>query len=52
MMGKLVAVDDGSCVVNGWCKVGMGGIAVHSSARTPYRVMARLDDTHIRILIL
>ena len=52
MMGKLVAVDDGTCEVNGWCTVGMGGIAVKSDARTRYRVMARLDDTHIRILIL
>ena len=52
LLGKLVAVDDGSCQVNGWCKVGEGGIAVHSDQRTPYRVMARLDDTHIRVLIL
>ena len=52
LLGKLVAVDDGSCQVNGWCKVGEGGIAVHSEQRTPYRVMARLDDTHIRVLIL
>ena len=52
LLGKLVAVDDGSCQVNGWCKVGEGGIAVHSEQRTPYRVMARLDDTHIRILLV
>lgn len=52
MMGKLVAVDDGTCQVNGWCAVGEGGKATHSDARTRYRVMARLDDTHIRVLIL
>lgn len=52
LLGKLVAVDDGSCVVNGWCCVGQGGIAVHSDSRTKYRVMERLDDSHIRILIL
>ncbi len=52
LLGKLVAVDDGSCQVNGWCKVGEGGIAVHSEQRTSYRVMARLDDTHIRILLV
>ena len=51
MMGKLVAVDDGTCQVNGWCAVGEGGKATHSDARTRYRVMARLDDTHIRVLI-
>lgn len=52
LLGKLVAVDDGSCQVNGWCKVGEGGIAVHSEQCTPYRVMTRLDETHIRVLIL
>ncbi len=52
MMGKLVALDDGSCEVNGWCQVGTGGIAIKSETRTRYRVMARLDDTHIRILIM
>ena len=52
MMGKLVAVDDGTCQVNGWCTVGEGGKATHSDARTRYRVMARLDETHIRVLIL
>lgn len=52
MMGKLVAVDDGTCQVNGWCTVGEGGKATHSDTRTRYRVMARLDETHIRVLIL
>lgn len=52
LMGKLVAVDDGTCQINGWCAVGEGGIATTSIKRTRYRVMARLDDTHIRVLIL
>lgn len=52
MMGKLVAVDDGTCQVNGWCTVGEGGKATHSDTRTRCRVMARLDETHIRVLIL
>lgn len=52
IMGKLVAVDDGTCEVNGWCKVGEGGIATESKDRTKYRVMSRLDNNHIRILIL
>ena len=51
MMGKLVAVDDGTCVPNGYCTVGEGGVATRSQERTPYRVMARLDETHIRVLI-
>lgn len=52
MMGKLVAVDDGTCQVNGWCGVGEGGAATHSEQRTNYRVMNRLDETHVLLLLL
>ena len=52
MLSKLVAVDDGTCQVNGWCAVGDGGVAAHSEQRTRYRVMARLDETHVRVLIV
>jgi len=52
MLGKLVMLDDGSCTPNGWAAVGESGIAVFSATRTKYRVMERLDETHIRILIL
>lgn len=52
MLGKLVAVDDGSCRVNGWAAVGEGGAATNSEEQTRYRVMARLDERHVRILIL
>lgn len=52
MLGKLVAVDDGSCREDGWAAVGKGGIAVGSEERTRYRVMERLDGNHVRIMIL
>ena len=52
MMGKLVAVDDGTCEVNGYCTVGESGVATRAEGKTRYRVMARLDENHIRILIL
>ena len=52
LLGKLVAVDDGSCQVNGWATVGVGGVATTSPERTKYRIMARLDDTHVRVMIL
>lgn len=52
LLGKLVAVDDGTCVPDGWCTVGPGGIATASTKRTKYRVMARLDESHIRVMIL
>lgn len=52
MLGKLVAIDDGSCEVNSWCAVGNGGIATKSENKTHFRVMSRLDKNHIRVLIL
>ena len=52
LLGKLVAVDDGTCQVNGWATVGEGGKATTSPERTKYRIMARLDDTHVRVMIL
>lgn len=48
MLGKLIVVDDGTCEVNEYCKVANGGKA--TKADTGYRVMKRLDDTHIQIL--
>ena len=48
MFGKLVCIDDGSCEVNGYCKP-INGIA--TKADKGYRVMARLDSTHIKVLI-
>lgn len=52
LLGKLVMIDDGSCVENGWCKSSNNGIATRSLERTRYRVMERLDDFHVYILIL
>ena len=49
MIGKLVVVDDGTCEVNGYCKAGVNGIATKSN--NGYRVMSRIDDTHIRVLV-
>ena len=49
MMGKIVAVDDGTCEVNGYCYPKENGIATKSAKG--YRVMKRLDDTHIQILL-
>lgn len=52
MLGKLVVRDDGTCRVNECCTVGENGAATYSGERTKYRVMARLDESHIRVLIL
>lgn len=51
LVGKLVVVDDGTCQPNGYCYPGVDGIATASVEKTNFRVMERLDDTHIRIFI-
>jgi len=52
MMGKLVVRDDGTCEVNGYACVGEGGKATKSESETKYYVMARINEDHVRILIL
>lgn len=49
--GQLVVIDDNTCKVNGYCKITDNGTATSSDATTDYRVIERLDDTHIRIVI-
>lgn len=51
MMGKLVVVDDGTCEPNKYCVPTTGGIATLSDGRVGYRVLSRVDDTHIKVLI-
>lgn len=52
MLGKLVVLDDGTCKVNEYCYPSIEGIATHSNKRTSYRVLSRLDKSHIKVLIL
>ncbi len=49
LVGKLIVVDDGTCEVNGYCKPANGGIA--TKAETGYRVLSRIDENHIKVLI-
>ncbi len=49
--GQLVVIDNGSCQINEYCKVANNGTAIYSEEKTEYRVVERLDDTHIRIVI-
>ncbi len=48
LMGKLVVIDDGSCMPGSFCKVTNQGTATASAEG--YRVLQRLDDTHVQIL--
>lgn len=49
--GFIVAVDDGTCQVNGYCTTGENGVLTMSETRTAYRVMERKDDNHILVRI-
>ena len=49
MVGKLVVVDDGTCEVNGYCYPSKRGIATKSDSG--YRVIARLDEKHIKVVL-
>ena len=49
LMGQLIVIDDGSCTVNGYCTVGSNGTATTSD--TGFKVLKRLDDTHIKVFI-
>jgi hypothetical protein len=48
MMGVLSVRDDGTCTVNGFCKVAEGGIA--TAAETGYRVIKRVNDHIVKII--
>ena len=50
-MGKVIAVDDGTCEVDGYCKPSDNGIATKSETRTRFRVRKRIDSTHILVRI-
>ena len=50
MMGKLYVRDDGSCVVNGYADV-KDGIATKATGKTNMRVMERVNDSIIRVLM-
>ncbi|WP_242840917.1 peptidase G2 autoproteolytic cleavage domain-containing protein [Butyrivibrio sp. AE3004] len=52
LLGKLVCIDDGTAQVNSYVKVNDNSIATASTERTKYRVMERLDESHIKIMIL
>lgn len=49
MLGQLTLVDDGTCTVNGYCKPSANGIG--TAADSGYRVLKRLDSTHVKVLM-
>ena len=49
IMGKLFVRDDGTCVVNSYCKSNDGGIAITSTSG--YRVVKRVADNIVQVLL-
>jgi hypothetical protein len=49
--GIMVLRDDGSCEANGYCMPSEGGIAARAEGKTEFRVLKRLDETHIQIFM-
>lgn len=47
--GQIVAVDDGTCVVGGYCSPAENGIA--TASETGFRVIQRLDRNHVRLYV-
>jgi hypothetical protein len=48
MLGVLAVRDDGTCQVNGYCKVADGGIA--TASETGYRVIERVTDNIVKVV--
>lgn len=48
MLGVLAVRDDGTCQINGYCKVAEGGIA--TTSETGYRVIARVTDNVVKVI--
>ena len=49
--GKLVAIDDGSCTVNGYCYPSANGLCTADTVHKIYRVIERLDQNHVRVVL-
>ena len=51
MLGKLYVRDNGTCKVNGYATVGENGIATKSDVKTNMRVLSRVNENVIRVLL-
>ena len=51
MIGQLIMIDDGTCIPGKKCVCGENGIATLSENNNGFRVLSRIDDTHIKIFI-
>jgi len=49
LVGKLIVCDDGTCQVNSYCYPSESGVA--TASETGYRVIARIDENHIKVIM-
>lgn len=49
LLGQIVMIDDGSCVVGGRIEPSANGVG--TSSTSGYRVMARIDENHVKVLV-
>lgn len=51
MLGKLYVHDDGTCIPNFYATAGFNGVATSSLEKTNMRVLSRVNDNVIRVLL-
>ncbi len=51
MLGKLYIRDDGTCIPNFYATAGINGVATSSLEKTNMRVLSRVNDNIIRVLL-
>lgn len=51
MSGTVTVVDDGTCIANGYCNPTTSGIATNVDDYTAFRVLKRIDTTHVKVLM-
>lgn len=51
MLGKLYVRDDGTCIPNFYATIGTNGIATSSLDKTNMRVLSRVNDSIVRVLL-
>lgn len=49
LLGQIVVCDDGTCEAGKYCVCGEGGKATASEGRNGWRVLERIDESHIKV---
>jgi hypothetical protein len=51
LLGKLHVNDDGTCIINGYAKVSANGVLTNSEEKTNMRVMKRISENIILVMM-